>query len=182
MTHGSTARLLVLSLILGIAAGALTACSQTPQERYKHANEQLQQAQKNRNQAQKKVNAKQAELAKSQEKLNKAESRLQAARQKVQEASQAVDKTVNDAMLFRTLQAKLVNRDHFGTSAISVTVRNRVVTLSGTVPDKDTRQRAVKIARSQAGVQQVVDHLQIAPAANGQNGGDHAAASQSSSA
>lgn len=170
MKVGTAVRLIFLSLVVTVAAGAITACSQSPQEKYEHANKELQQAQKNRNQVEKKVDEKKEDLAKSQKEINQAEDNLQTAQQKVQQASQAVNKTVSDDLLFRTLQGKLVNKDTFDHSAISVAVHDRVVTLSGTVPDKMTQQRALKIAHSQAGVEQVIDHLQIMPSAN--NPGD----------
>lgn len=160
MKFGTTVRLFFLSLVVIVATGSITACSQSPQEKYEHANKELQQAQKNRDHAQKEVDEKKEDLAKSQKKLNESGDNLQAAQQKVQQASQAVNKTFSDDLLFRTLQGKLVNKDNFDHSAISVAVHDRVVTLSGTVPDKKTQQRALKIALSQTGVEQVIDHLQ----------------------
>ena len=173
----TTVRLMFLSLVVTVVTGSMTACSQSPQEKYEHANQEFQQAQKNRDQVQKEVGEKTEGLANSQKKLNQAEDNLQAAQQKVQQASQAVNKTVSDDVLFRTLQGKLVNKDNFGNSAISVAVHDRVVTLSGTVLDEETHQRALKIAHSQAGVEQVIDHLQIMSSTNSQGDGDKGNAS-----
>jgi osmotically-inducible protein OsmY len=71
------------------------------------------------------------------------------------------------------LQRQLVDKDDFGHAAISVTVHDRVVTLAGTAPDQQTRQKAVDIAQSQAGVAQVIDHVQIAGPATGVSDGAH---------
>ena len=171
MKSGTTVRLIFLSLVVTVAVGSITACSQSPQQKYEHADKELQQAQKNRAQVQKAVGEKEEDLAKSQRKLNEGEDNLQTAQQQVQQASQAVNKTVSDDLLFRTLQGKLVDKDNFDHSAISVAVHDRVVTLSGTVPDQETQQRALKIAHSQAGVEQVIDHLQIMASANKQGDG-----------
>ena len=177
MKFGTTVRLIFLSLVVTVVTGSITACSQSPQEKYEQANKELQQVQKNHDQVQKKVGEKKEDLANSQKKLNQAEDNLQAAQQEVQQASQTVNKTVSDDVLFRTLQGKLVDKDNFGNSAISVAVHDRVVTLSGTVPDEETHQRALKIAHSQAGVKQVIDHLQIMSSANSQGDGDKGNAS-----
>lgn len=46
---------------------------------------------------------------------------------------------------------------------IEVTTRNRVVTLSGTVPSRELAYRAGQLAASVAGVYQVINHLRVAP-------------------
>ena len=93
--------------------------------------------------------------------LNEAEAKLKEARNKVEAASQVVNKTVNDEVLFRTIQREVLDKKEFDKAAISVGVKNRVVTLTGNVPDEDTRKRAVKLAREQAGVKDVNDELQV---------------------
>lgn len=150
---------LLVALILALAT--LAGCSETPQEKYDNAVEKLQQARDSRNDAQDKVDAKKEELQKSQDKLDDAESNLQEARKKVEVASGAVNKTVNDEVLFRSIQRDVLDKKDFDKSAISVGVKNRVVTLTGNVPDEDTRKRALKLAREQAGVEDVVDELEV---------------------
>lgn len=157
----TTARPATLLVALMLALTLLAGCSETPQEKYDNAVEKLQQTREARNDAQDKVKAKKEELQKSQDKLDDAEGKLQKARKKVEVASAAVNKTVNDEVLFRTIQRDVLDKKQFDKSAISVGVKNRVVTLTGNVPDDDTRKRAVKLAREQAGVEDVIDDLEV---------------------
>lgn len=148
-----------VALMLGLAT--LAGCSQDPQEKYDDAVEQLKEARESRNDAQEKVQSKKDELKELQADLNEAEATLQSARDEVEAAAQAIDKTVSDQVLFRTIQRDVLNEDNFDEAAISVSVNNRVVTLTGSVPDEETRERALKQAREQAGVKDVVDELEI---------------------
>ncbi|KEZ76796.1 periplasmic protein [Salinisphaera hydrothermalis C41B8] len=145
-----------------IAAG----CSESPQEKYNDATSNLNDAKKARKQAQEKVADAREKVQDAQKNLKQAQNKLQQARQKVISATQAVNQTVSDEVLFRTLQKKLLDNDEFSKSAISVGVNQRVVTLTGTVPDQDTRKKAVQAVRSQPGVESVNDQLQVS---NGKN-------------
>jgi len=151
----------LLPVALLVGAATITACSPDPQEKYEQATEALKDAREARNQAQEKLNAKKEELAKLRSNLNESEAKLRKARKKVDDASQAVNKTVNDEVLFRSIQRELLDKKHFEDAAIAVGVKNRVVTLNGNVPDDKTRKRALEIARSQAGVERVVDRLEV---------------------
>ncbi|MES1929463.1 hypothetical protein SADO_09402 [Salinisphaera dokdonensis CL-ES53] len=151
---------LLVAITLGLAT--LAGCSETPQEKYDNAVEKLNETRESRNDAQEKVASKKEELSELQANLNEAEAKLQEARKKVEAASQAVNKTVNDEVLFRTIQREVLDKKEFDKAAISVGVKNRVVTLTGNVPDDETRKRAIKLARSQAGVQDVIDELEVA--------------------
>ncbi|MES1948922.1 transport-associated protein [Salinisphaera sp. C84B14] len=147
------------SLVLG--ASLLAGCSETPQEKYDNAVEKLAEARESRNEAQEALNDKKEELKELQANLNESETELQQARQKVAAASEAVNKTVNDQVLFRTIQRDVLKEKSFDKSAISVGVKDRVVTLTGVVPDEETRELALEKARSQAGVEDVIDELQL---------------------
>lgn len=140
-----------------LAAG----CSESPQEKYNDATSHLNDAKKTRKQAQEKVADAREQVQDAQKKLKQAQDKLQQARQKVIAATQAVNKTVNDEVLFRTLQKKLLDSDKFSKAAISVGVNQRVVTLTGTVPDQNTRKQAVQAVRNQPGVASVNDQLQV---------------------
>lgn len=156
-----SARCAAVSLALVMAGAALSGCSQDPQEKYDSAVEQLKEARQSVDDAQEKINSKKEELKELQNNLDESQSNLAAARGKVDEASQAVNKTVNDEVLFRTIQRELLDKKQFDKAAISVGVTDRVVTLTGNVPDEKTHQKAVEAARSQAGVENVVDQLQV---------------------
>lgn len=158
-TRPAHAILLPIALLAG--AALLSACSPDPQEKYEQATEALKEAREARNDAQDKLDAKKEELAERRSKLNEAEAKLTEARKKVEEASQAVNETVNDEVLFRSIQRELLDKKHFKDAAISVGVKNRVVTLTGNVPNDKTRKQALEIAKSQAGVERVVDRMRV---------------------
>lgn len=160
MNHLHSRTLVLLSILL-IGTASLTGCSKSPQQKYDSATSQLQDAKKALSDSKQKVASQQKEVDEAQKKLGELQKKVDAKRQKVVTATQAVDKTVNDEVLFRTLQKNLLDKDKFSDSAISVGVHNLVVTLSGVVPDQDTHDQAIKVTRNQAGVADVRDQLQI---------------------
>lgn len=146
-----------LTGLLLLAAG----CSEDPQQRYERAAANLETAKQDRAEAQRAVTEKKAELARLQEKLDAAERRLSQARQRMADASLKLEKSVNDEVLFRSIQRALLDEKHFAGAAIAVGVRDRVVTLTGMVPDAATREAALETARGHAGVEDVVDFLTV---------------------
>lgn len=165
MTQRQSRFTVIVCLMLAtlVAAG----CSESPQEKYNDATSNLNDAKKARKQAQDNVADARKQVQKAQKKLSDAQDKLQQKRQKVIAAKQAVNKTVNDEILFRTLQKKLLDNDKFSKAAISVGVNQRVVTLTGTVPDQATHKQAVQAVRSQPGVASVNDQLQVSDGKNG---------------
>jgi len=155
-------RTLGLCAALLAAASLVAGCSQDPQARYEQAVAALQEARQARDEARERVEAQKREVARLKDKLNAAEAKLAKARQRLEEAAAAVDKSVTDAVLFRTLQRKLLDSDRFGDAAISVGVEDRVVTLTGRVPDAATQEQAVELAREHVGVEEVIDFLEVA--------------------
>lgn len=139
----------------------ISACGDDAQQRYDRATEALKDAREQRQEAQTAVQEKEKELSKLQDKLNDAEERLADARDQLRAAQAKVNESVNDEVLFRTLQKKMLDEDRFGDAAIAVGVSDRVVTLTGTVPDQSTHKKALKIARNQSGVEEVVDFIEI---------------------
>lgn len=166
MNHLHSRTLLLLSILL-IGAAGLTACSESPQQKYDSATGHLQDAKKALSDAKQKVDSQQKEVDEARKKLGELQQKVNAKRQKVVTATQKVNKTVSDEVLFRTLQKNLLDKDQFSDSAISVGVHNLVVTLSGVVPDQDTHDQAIKVTRNQAGVADVRDQLQIGDQDNG---------------
>jgi osmotically-inducible protein OsmY len=162
-----------------IVAVAITGCSESPQDKYKDAIDNLKQAKQTRQDAQQTLQQKQQALANAKNDVKQAKSDLQSAKQKVAQAKQGINKTANDKVLFRTIQRKLVDDQNFSNSAISVSVNHRVATLTGTVPDQSTRKKALQTARTQPGIKHVVDSLKVIDQNNKQNnnkgnGGNHA--------
>lgn len=150
-------------LMAGLVGVLLLAggCSEDPQQRYERAAANLETAKQARAEAQRAVTEKKAELARLQEKLDAAERRLQLARERMAAASQKLEQSVNDEVLFRSIQRAMLDEERFAGAAIAVGVEDRVVTLTGTVPDEATRDMAVQVARGYAGVRDVVDFLDV---------------------
>ena len=159
-------RFIVIACLM-LAALIVAGCSESPQEKYNDATSHLNDAKKARKQAQDKVADAREKVQDARKNLREAQDKLQQARQKVISATQAVNKTVNDEVLFRTLQKKLLDNDEFSKAAISVGVDKRVVTLPGTVPDEKTHKQAVQAVRNQPGVASVNDQLQVSDGKNG---------------
>jgi osmotically-inducible protein OsmY len=136
-------------------------CSEDPQQRYERAAANLQAAEQARAEAQRAVSEKKAELARLQEKLDAAERRLQQVRERMASASQKLEQSVNDEVLFRSIQRAMLDEERFAGAAIAVGVEDRVVRLTGTAPDEATRDMAIETARSYAGVKEVVDFLEV---------------------
>lgn len=155
------ARYLILLLAFLLGAAAVGGCSESPQDKYNDATQKLQKAKQARQQAQRTLEDKQKELAQARKDVQAAQKGLQQAQHDVMQAEQVVNRNVDDEVLFRSIQRKLLNQKTFDNSAISVSVKNRVVTLGGTVPDAQTRKKALQTAHSQPGVQKVVDALQV---------------------
>ncbi len=155
------ARALYLPLGLLLTALVITGCSPTPEERYEEAIETLKETTEERNDLQERVDEQREELAEITEDLEDADDELAEVRQQVEQAARAVGEVANDEILFRTIQRELLDQSRFDEAAIAVGVDNRVVTLTGSVPDEDVREAALEVARSQPGVRNVVDSLTI---------------------
>ncbi len=77
--------------------------------------------------------------------------------------STGVKETFSDSAITAKIKTKLAE-GHFGSlTDISVTTNNGVVTLSGSVPSEQARQRALDAARSSDGVMRVENDLTVAP-------------------
>ena len=84
------------------------------------------------------------------------------ARRRVAVAQQEVEKHTTDDAVFRVVQKRLLEDEGLKHVAISAQVRNGVVTLSGTVPDQQTRDLAGEVARSALGVVDVNSQITLA--------------------
>lgn len=160
---------LTLFTALTLGAVLVTGCSESPQEKYSKATSHLNDVKEDFKQAKKKVTDQQGDVSDAQSKLHDLQDKVNAQRKKVVTATQAVDKTVSDQVLFRTLQKELLNKDEFSDAAISVAVSNLTVTLTGSVPDQDTHDQAIKTTRNQPGVADINDQLKIADQQSGKD-------------
>lgn len=149
--------------ISALMAGTLLAgCSQAPQQRYQAAVDALEQAQQAHSEAAATVTEREQALSKQKQKLAQARKQLQAVQERLQKARNRVDKVVSDQVLFRAIQRALLDSERFPSAAIAVGVEDRVVTLTGTVPDETAREAALAVTRNHPGVRSVQDRLAIA--------------------
>jgi len=93
--------------------------------------------------------------------LAEAEKRAEAAAEGVAAAKQAAE-IGSDAALFRAVQSRLLEDDALKQVAVSATVRNAQVTLTGRVPEASLRDRALAIARETPGVRAVESEIEVA--------------------
>ncbi len=95
------------------------------------------------------------------EKLKQAYEVLHTAEQKLADTEDEIDLRATDAVLFRLIQKRLLDDDDLEDVAISARVSKGVVTLSGTVPNEELRERAIDIARDTPGVVSVESRIEI---------------------
>ncbi|WP_348761530.1 BON domain-containing protein [uncultured Salinisphaera sp.] len=139
----------------------LAGCSQSPQEQYDAAVEAVNEAQSEISDARDKVKTTNEKIAEARKDHQKAQAALDDKQDRLREARTKAQKQASDEILFRVLQRDVLTKEAFEKSAISVSVDQRVVTLTGTVADAETRDRAVKLVRNQPGVADVRDQLQL---------------------
>lgn len=73
----------------------------------------------------------------------------------------ATSQYISDATITSKVKASLFADKNISSLAVSVTTKNGVVTLKGTVPDITHRQKVMEITRSIIGVKSVVDKMVI---------------------
>jgi hyperosmotically inducible periplasmic protein len=85
---------------------------------------------------------------------------------KAREATSSTGEKITDAWLLTKVKAQFVGEDALKDSDIDVDVRDRVVTLKGTVASRAGKARAAEIARATEGVTRVENNLRIGVAKN----------------
>jgi osmotically-inducible protein OsmY len=141
--------------------------AESPEGKLKRAAERAEEVREQRAEKQNEVTELRKELARQREVLKKTEAELETAREelastqeKLQKAQARVDAYATDSALFRRIQKQLL--EELDQSAIDVEVTDQVVTLQGKVATEDDREKAIEIARSAAGVEDVVDKTELA--------------------
>lgn len=76
---------------------------------------------------------------------------------------QFVSETPSDRAISNSIRNTLISQQNLGPELqnVQITTNNGIVTLSGTVPDTDTRNTIVSSARNVSGVRQVINNLQV---------------------
>ena len=70
---------------------------------------------------------------------------------------------LNDGVVYDRVIRRLANDRDLKTTAIEVTVKDRVVTLRGLIESEKLRQRAEHVVQKVGGVKKVVNELRIRP-------------------
>jgi osmotically-inducible protein OsmY len=111
------------------------------------------------------VTARESEVKDAKKRLAEAQTALHDAQTELATNEAAVDRNATDAVLFRTVQQRLLEDDDLAKVAIAASVTNGTVTLSGSVPNGELRDRAVEVARATPGVQKVQSRIEVPVAA-----------------
>ena len=151
-------RSLCRALVLSAALLLFAACGDGGLE---EATEQFEEMQARVAEARSRVEAHEAEAKRAEAALARSREELAAAEKRLAEARAAVAKEANDAVLFRTVQQRLLDDDDLEGSAVSARVQKRVVTLEGSVPSERMKERAEKIATETAGVETVINQISV---------------------
>lgn len=114
----------------------------------------------------KKVVAERAkDVAKAQEQLAAAQKAQQDEERELDRLAAAVDRSALDTALFRAVQQRLLQDKKLANVAITASVSQGVVTLSGAVDSQELNDRATKVAGETRGVERVESRIRIhAPA------------------
>ena len=152
------------NVILALVASVLLAagCGGSSQEReLADASEALASARARVDGAREKVDDQRQQLEVAKTDVAAAERELREAEKGLREAESRIDLTATDATLFRAVQKRLLDDDDLRDVAIDADVQRGVVTLRGSVPHLDLRERALEIADSIPGVAGVENQISV---------------------
>ena len=71
----------------------------------------------------------------------------------------------NDDRIATTVKTRMASDPVVSAFPVNVSARNKVVTLTGTVGSDDAKRQAVRVARQQDGVLDVIDRLRVSETA-----------------
>ena len=95
--------------------------------------------------------------------VNRAEEAIKNAGDRAGEAAKDAGAVMSDAAITSAVKTKFLADPDVSGLKIDVDTANGVVTLTGVLPARTEKQRAINLARETSGVKSVVDHLKIAP-------------------
>jgi chromosome segregation ATPase len=155
--------LLVVALALGCNG------ADAPEEKLEHAADRVEDAREEasdvRDDVRDRTEAHQTAFQRAEKNLQRARRRLAEAEQEVARSRQRLDTRATDVAIFRQVQRELLDAETLEGSALTASVKNRVVTLTGVVDDAAARDRAVEIAKATPAVAEVRDRIQVQAAA-----------------
>ena len=149
----------VVSLLLSMA---LVGCGgSSVEDELAESEEVLRESRAEVREARDAVREKQEALETAREEHDQARSALGEAEARLAQTESEVDLQATDALLFRGIQRKLLDAKRLSHVAIRVDVQKGMVTMYGTVPDAETRDAALEIARGFPGVVSVNDRIDV---------------------
>lgn len=154
-----------IRVALATALAALACGGHDPEADLIEASQAVAEARSNAEAARATVEKREAEVEQAKQRLTEARATLREAEQNVARYEESVDRSATDAVLFRTVQKRLLEDGSLEDVAISARVDDGVVTLSGSVPNARLRDRAVEIARKTPGVDRVESRIEVPVAA-----------------
>ena len=107
------------------------------------------------------VKQREADVKQAQTELEAARAALRKIEAELAKRVAKVDRRATDEVLFRAVQKRLLEDDSLAIVAIAAHVNNGLVSLTGNVPDAETRDRAVAVARETPGVDRVTSQIQV---------------------
>jgi osmotically-inducible protein OsmY len=145
-------------------AGLLAGCGEdTPEEKLARAREELAAAEEAFADRKARVEEREKTYEEARAALDAAKEALREAEARVDAAEDEVASFATDDLLFRAVQKRLLEEESLRDVAISASVHDGVVTLTGDVPDAKLRDRAVAVADEVAGVRSVRSELRVGP-------------------
>lgn len=160
----STARAMVWSLgALALALALALGCGgDTREEKLQEARERVNAAEERLAAAESRQEERRKELEEARQSFEAAQEKVAEARAELQKARRETATHASDALLFRSVQRRLLEDGELESVAVSASVEDGVVTLEGEVPSKAVRDRAVQVAKETAGVTEVVSRIRVA--------------------
>jgi osmotically-inducible protein OsmY len=146
---------------LATALVALACGGSDPEADLEQASRAVEESHARVEEAREAVATRESEVHAAQQRLEEAQSALREAESQLAQREATVDRSATDAILFRTVQKQLLEDDDLSHVAIAARVASGIVTLSGSVPNGNLRDRAVEIARATPGVEDVDDRIQV---------------------
>jgi osmotically-inducible protein OsmY len=149
-----------------VALVAALACSGSdPEAELIEASQAVEQARNRVENARATVEQRETEVEEAKRRLTEARSVLRDEQEKVAKYEESVDRNATDAVLFRTVQKRLLEDRELRDVAIAARVDHGTVTLSGSVPNAKLRDRALEVAKETPGVNHVESLIDVPVAA-----------------
>lgn len=150
--------------LLALVLVGVVGCGEDREAQLEAATEAVTQARKQVDEAQHAVDEREATVLKAEADLEAARERLRQARLALDDAEAQVHQSATDAVLFRSVQRRLLEDEALENVAVAAQVDKGRVRLSGSVPTPMLRDRAIQVAKETPGVLSVHSEIEVAAA------------------